>query len=129
MKHLNPDDLSEDVLAAAIAAAKRRWSDATIARMLSTLRGFTRWLYRTGRITTPSVEGLSSRAGSGPARSNAGITTIIPGYRRWRSTPGAVCAAARAAGGRSVGLYTTRAAGGGSRPLRPSRRALNARLE
>ena len=34
-------DLSEDVLLAAMAAAKRRWSDATVARMLSTLRGFT----------------------------------------------------------------------------------------
>lgn len=57
MKRLDLDDLSEDVLAAAIAAAKRQWSDATIARMLSTLRGFTRWLYRTGRITTDPLEG------------------------------------------------------------------------
>ena len=29
-------------------AAKRRWSDATVARRLSTLRGFTRWLHRAG---------------------------------------------------------------------------------
>ena len=65
MKRLDLDDLSEDVLAAAIAAAKRRWSDATIARMLSTLRGFTRWLYRTGRITTDPLEGDVSR---GPPR-------------------------------------------------------------
>ena len=62
MERLDLDDLSEDVLAAAIAAAKRRWSDATIARMLSTLRGFTRWLYRTGRITTDPLEGDVFRA-------------------------------------------------------------------
>ncbi len=54
---LDLDDLSEDVLAAATAASKRRWSDATSARMLSTLRSFSRWLYRTGRITTDPLEG------------------------------------------------------------------------
>ncbi len=37
-------NLSEEVLVAAVAHAKRRWSDATVARMLSTLRGFIRWL-------------------------------------------------------------------------------------
>ena len=35
-------DLAEDVLVAAVAGAKRRWSDATMARMISSLRGFTR---------------------------------------------------------------------------------------
>ena len=39
-------DLSEEVLVSAMAVAKRRWSDATVARMLSTLRGFTRWAHR-----------------------------------------------------------------------------------
>lgn len=39
---LRLDDLSEEILVAAVARAKRRWSDATVARMLSTLRGFTR---------------------------------------------------------------------------------------
>ncbi len=39
-------DLSTDELVTAIAAAKKAWSDATVARMLSTMRGFTRWLTR-----------------------------------------------------------------------------------
>lgn len=39
-------DLDTDKLVAAVAAAKTAWSDATVARMLSTMRGFTRWLTR-----------------------------------------------------------------------------------
>jgi len=39
-------DLNTDELVTAVAAAKRAWSDATVARMLSTMRGFTRWLSR-----------------------------------------------------------------------------------
>jgi site-specific recombinase XerD len=39
-------DLDTDELVAAVAAAKKAWSDATVARMLSTMRGFTRWLTR-----------------------------------------------------------------------------------
>lgn len=39
-------DLNTDELVAAVAAAKKAWSDATVARMLSTIRGFTRWLTR-----------------------------------------------------------------------------------
>src|ERR1700738_3660444 len=31
---------------AAVGVAKARWSDATVMRMMSTLRGFTRWLHR-----------------------------------------------------------------------------------
>ena len=50
-------DLSEGVLVAAVAGAKRRWSDATVARMLSTLRGFTRWLYRTGNLDADPLDG------------------------------------------------------------------------
>lgn len=40
------DDLMTDELVTAVAAAKEAWSDATVARMLSTMRGFTRWLAR-----------------------------------------------------------------------------------
>ena len=55
-------DLSEEPLIGAIAAAKRRWSDATVARMLSTLRGFTRWLYRAGHLSADPLDGdLSAR--------------------------------------------------------------------
>ena len=50
-------DLSEEVLMTAVAGAKRRWSDATVARMLSTLRGFTRWLYRTGNLGADPLDG------------------------------------------------------------------------
>jgi len=39
-------DLDTDQLVSAVAAAKKAWSDATVARMLSTMRGFTRWLTR-----------------------------------------------------------------------------------
>ena len=40
-----------------MAAAKRRWSDATVARMLSTLRGFTRWLHRAGHLSADPLDG------------------------------------------------------------------------
>ncbi len=39
-------DLDTDQLVTAVATAKKAWSDATVARMLSTMRGFTRWLAR-----------------------------------------------------------------------------------
>jgi site-specific recombinase XerD len=58
-------DLSEEALVGAMAAAKRRWSDATVARMLSTLRGFTRWLYRAGHLSADPLDGDLFRA---PAR-------------------------------------------------------------
>jgi hypothetical protein len=60
---LTLDDLSEEVLVGATAAAKRRWSDATVARMLSTLRGFTRWAQK----TDPAATSLSG-ANSAPTR-------------------------------------------------------------
>ncbi len=50
---------------AAVAGAKRRWCDATVAPMLSTLRGFTRWLYRTGNLDVDPPDGDLLR---GPAR-------------------------------------------------------------
>lgn len=61
-------DLSEEVLLAAMAAAKRRWSDATVARMLSTLRGFTRWLHRTGHLSADPLDGDLFRAPPRPER-------------------------------------------------------------
>ena len=39
-------DLDTDQLVTAVAPAKKAWSDATVARILSTMRGFTRWLTR-----------------------------------------------------------------------------------
>ena len=44
-------DLNTDELVTAVAAAKKAWSDATVARMLSTMRGFTRWLTRRQLLT------------------------------------------------------------------------------
>jgi hypothetical protein len=35
--------LNTDELVIAVAVAKKAWSDATVARMLSTMRGVTRW--------------------------------------------------------------------------------------
>ncbi len=51
LAHLSLSDLSTDRLVDAVITAKRRWSEATVARMLSTLRGFTRWLTREGVLT------------------------------------------------------------------------------
>jgi len=48
LAHLSLSELSTDRLVDAVITAKRRWSEATVARMLSTLRGFTRWLTRQG---------------------------------------------------------------------------------
>ncbi len=59
---LTLSDLSEDVLVGAVAEAKRRWSDATVARMLSTLRGFTRWLRRCGHLVEDPLDGDLFRA-------------------------------------------------------------------
>ncbi len=50
LAHLSLSDLSTDRLVDAVITAKRRWSEATVARMLSTLRGFTRWLTRQGLL-------------------------------------------------------------------------------
>jgi site-specific recombinase XerC len=61
-------DLSEEALTSAMAAAKRRWSDATVARMLSTLRGFTRWLHRRGHLQADPLDGDLFRAPPRPER-------------------------------------------------------------
>lgn len=50
-------ELCEQVMIGAMAAAKHPWSDATVARMLSTLRGFTRWLYRCGHLASDPLDG------------------------------------------------------------------------
>ncbi|HVL05854.1 MAG TPA: tyrosine-type recombinase/integrase [Acidimicrobiales bacterium] len=68
MASLMLSDLSAEVLVGAMAAAKRRWSDATVARMLSTLRGFTRWLHRAGHLATDPLDGDLFRAPARPER-------------------------------------------------------------
>jgi len=50
LARLSLSDLSKDRLVHAVITVKRRWSEATVARMLSTLRGFTRWLTRQGTL-------------------------------------------------------------------------------
>ncbi len=50
LAHLSLSELNTDRLVDAVITAKRRWSEATVARMLSTLRGFTRWLTRQGLL-------------------------------------------------------------------------------
>ncbi len=50
LAHLSLSELSTDRLVDAVITAKRLWSEATVARMLSTLRGFTRWLTRQGLL-------------------------------------------------------------------------------
>lgn len=62
LERLRLADLSDEVLIGAVAGAKRRWSDATVARMLSTLRGFTRWLHRTGHLAADPLDGDLFRA-------------------------------------------------------------------
>jgi site-specific recombinase XerD len=42
--------LTTSAIIAGVGRAKARWSDATVTRMLSTLRGFTRWLHRGSHI-------------------------------------------------------------------------------
>jgi len=51
LARLSLSELSTDRLVDAVITAKRRWSEATVARMLSTLRGFTRWLTRQGVLS------------------------------------------------------------------------------
>lgn len=53
---LSAGGLSEEVLVAAMAVAKGRWSDATVARMLSSLRGFTRWAHRRGYLAADPLD-------------------------------------------------------------------------
>lgn len=52
MRSIRREDLTAEHLVAAVAKAKGRWSDATVARMLSTMRGWCRWLVRGGHLAT-----------------------------------------------------------------------------
>ena len=61
-------DLSEEGLGGAVAIAKSRWSDATVARMLSTLRGFTRWAHRRGYLAADPLDADLFQAPSRPQR-------------------------------------------------------------
>ena len=61
-------DLSEEVLVGAVALAKSRWSDATVARMLSTLRGFTRWAHRRGYLAADPLDADLFQAPPRPQR-------------------------------------------------------------
>jgi site-specific recombinase XerD len=65
---LVPGDLSEEALVSAMAAAKRRRSDATVARMLSTLRGFTSWAHRRGHLASDPLDGDLFQAPARPQR-------------------------------------------------------------
>ena len=65
---LTLSELSEEVLVGAMAAAKCRWSDATVARMLSTLRGFTRWAHRRGYLATDPLDADLFQAPPRPQR-------------------------------------------------------------
>ncbi len=57
-------DLRTDELVTAVAAAKKAWSDATVARMLSTMRGFTRWLTRRQLLTVDPCDSELLRVSS-----------------------------------------------------------------
>ncbi|MDQ1492337.1 MAG: integrase/recombinase XerD [Actinomycetota bacterium] len=68
LAELRLSDLHFEALIGAVGAAKARWSDATVARMLSTLRGFTRWLTRTGHLSADPLDDDLLRAPPRPQR-------------------------------------------------------------
>jgi len=53
---LSVRDLTSERITASVAEAKRCWSESTVQRMLSTLRGFTRWLTRQGHLDDDPCE-------------------------------------------------------------------------
>ncbi len=55
-------DLTSENVVRAVAAAKASYAEATVARMLSHLRGWTRWLYRTGHLASDPCEDEMLRA-------------------------------------------------------------------
>jgi integrase/recombinase XerD len=75
LANLRVRDLHLEALIGAVGAAKARWSDATVARMLSTLRGFTRWLTRTGRLTVDPLDDDLFRAPPRPQRRPKALST------------------------------------------------------
>ena len=62
-----------------MAAAKRRWSDATGARTLSSLRGFTRWPHRRGYLP---VDPLDADLSGAPARAEPLVGRVQRGLPR-----------------------------------------------
>jgi integrase/recombinase XerC len=68
LARLRLSDLHFEALIGAVGAAKARWSDATVTRMLSTLRGFTRWLTRTGYLSADPLDDDLLRAPPRPQR-------------------------------------------------------------
>ncbi|MDQ6838292.1 MAG: tyrosine-type recombinase/integrase [Actinomycetota bacterium] len=61
---LSVHDLTTERITAAVAEAKQHWSEPTVQRMLSTLRGFTRWLARQGHLDGDPCEDEMLRATS-----------------------------------------------------------------
>lgn len=61
-------DLTAENVVRSIAAAKAGYAEATVARMLSHLRGWTRWLYRTGHLPSDPCEDEMLRARPSPQR-------------------------------------------------------------
>lgn len=61
-------DLTTDAVVNAVAEAKSMWSDATVARMLSTLRGFTRWLTRQQLLPSDPCDSELLRVSTQPQR-------------------------------------------------------------
>ncbi len=55
-------DLTSDNVVGAVAEAKASYAEATVARMLSHLRGWTRWLYRSGHLGSDPCEDELLRA-------------------------------------------------------------------
>ena len=68
LAQLRASHLHAEALIGAIGEAKARWSDATVARMLSTLRGFTRWLTRKGHLAADPLDDDLLRAPPRPGR-------------------------------------------------------------
>jgi integrase/recombinase XerC len=59
---LSPADLTPENVVRAVAAAKASYAEATVARMLSHLRGWTRWLFRCGHLATDPCQDELLRA-------------------------------------------------------------------
>ena len=77
LAHLSLSDLSTDRLVDAVITAKRRWSEATVARMLSTLRGSTRWLTRQGLLARDPCDSELLRVSTAPNDAPAPSTPML----------------------------------------------------
>jgi len=65
---LSVRDLSSARITASVAEAKRQWSESTVQRMLSTLRGFTRWMTRQGHLRSDPCDDEMLQATARPER-------------------------------------------------------------